>query len=141
MRNLTNCQQDIKAQCYKTLVRPILEYDTSVWDQCNLTLPTIEHRRQQPKLAMLKITHVLVDIPKASQLQPSATATKTQGIENQEDVVRYRPPYCRTNLCCHSFPSGIWLWSQLPEHLTTPQSLEAFKRGLASLHIRDSSLH
>ena len=25
-RNIASCPQDIKAQCYKTLVRPILEY-------------------------------------------------------------------------------------------------------------------
>ena len=31
-RNLTNCPQDVKAQCYKTLVRPILEYATAAWD-------------------------------------------------------------------------------------------------------------
>jgi len=31
-RNLTSCPQDIKAQSYKTLVRPILEYASTVWD-------------------------------------------------------------------------------------------------------------
>ena len=39
-RNLTSCPQDIKAQSYKTLVRPILEYASSAWDpytQTNIT--------------------------------------------------------------------------------------------------------
>jgi hypothetical protein len=31
-RNLTRCPQDIKAQCYKSLVRPILEYASAAWD-------------------------------------------------------------------------------------------------------------
>ena len=31
-RNLTSCPQDIKAQCYQTLVRPILEYAGTAWD-------------------------------------------------------------------------------------------------------------
>jgi hypothetical protein len=31
-RNLTRCPQDIKAQCYESLVRPILEYASAAWD-------------------------------------------------------------------------------------------------------------
>ena len=31
-RNLTSCPPDVKAQSYKTLVRPILEYASTVWD-------------------------------------------------------------------------------------------------------------
>ena len=31
-RNVSNCPQHIKADCYKTLVRPILEYGCAVWD-------------------------------------------------------------------------------------------------------------
>jgi len=31
-RNITSCPQDIKAQSYKTLVRPVLEYAGTVWD-------------------------------------------------------------------------------------------------------------
>ncbi|XP_060607677.1 uncharacterized protein LOC132759834 [Ruditapes philippinarum] len=31
-RNLSHCPQNIKATCYKTLVRPQLEYASSVWD-------------------------------------------------------------------------------------------------------------
>ena len=32
MRNLYSCPQDVKEATYKTLVRPILEYGSSVWD-------------------------------------------------------------------------------------------------------------
>jgi hypothetical protein len=31
-RNLRSCPQDVKAQAYTTLVRPVLEYASSVWD-------------------------------------------------------------------------------------------------------------
>ena len=31
-RNLSNCPRNVKADCYKTLVRPILEYGCAVWD-------------------------------------------------------------------------------------------------------------
>ncbi len=30
--NLKHCPQEIKVQAYKTLVRPILEYSSTVWD-------------------------------------------------------------------------------------------------------------
>ena len=31
-RNLRTCNRDIKLQCYKTYVRPIIEYASPVWD-------------------------------------------------------------------------------------------------------------
>ena len=31
-RNVKSCNRDVKAQCYQTYVRPILEYTSSVWD-------------------------------------------------------------------------------------------------------------
>lgn len=31
-RNLKGCQRDVKSQCYKTYVRPIVEYASVVWD-------------------------------------------------------------------------------------------------------------
>ena len=31
-RNISNCPSHIKDKCYKTLVRPILEYGSAVWD-------------------------------------------------------------------------------------------------------------
>ena len=38
-RNLSGCPQDVKAQAYTTLVRPVLEYASTVWDP--YTLPQI----------------------------------------------------------------------------------------------------
>ena len=34
-RNLRTCNRDIKLQCYKTYVRPIIEYTSPVWDTNN----------------------------------------------------------------------------------------------------------
>ena len=31
-RNLFSCRQDVKEAAYKGLVRPVLEYESSVWD-------------------------------------------------------------------------------------------------------------
>ena len=35
-RNLRSCPQDVKAQAYTTLVRPVLEYASTVWDPYHL---------------------------------------------------------------------------------------------------------
>ena len=34
-RNLKTCSRDIKLKCYKTYVRPIIEYTSPVWDTNN----------------------------------------------------------------------------------------------------------
>ena len=35
-RNLFSCPQDVKEAAYKSMVRPILEYGSTVWDaHCN----------------------------------------------------------------------------------------------------------
>ena len=31
-KNIYKCNRDIKLKCYLTLVRPVLEYASSVWD-------------------------------------------------------------------------------------------------------------
>ena len=36
-RNVINCPPDVKTQCYKTLVRPNLEYASPVWDPYTAT--------------------------------------------------------------------------------------------------------
>ena len=43
-RNLFSCPQDVKEAAYKTLVRPILEYGSTVWDpHCNGLIDELEN--------------------------------------------------------------------------------------------------
>ena len=35
-QNLKHCPQEINIQAYETLVRPILEYSSTVWDPCRI---------------------------------------------------------------------------------------------------------
>ena len=86
-RNIHQCPISIKANCYKSLVRPILEYAAAVWsphlqyhsaarfvmndyaryssvtNMLNyLSWPTLEQRRNQTKLVLFfKIVHGIVD--------------------------------------------------------------------------------
>jgi len=47
-RNLSSCPKDIKLQCYKTLVRPVLDYRTAAWDPhtktCITQLEAVQRR-------------------------------------------------------------------------------------------------
>ncbi|MCW4309772.1 MAG: hypothetical protein N0E61_16330 [Candidatus Thiodiazotropha endolucinida] len=158
-RNLSSCPQDIKVQSYQTLVRPILEYASTVWDPYTMTnitqleavqrraarfvkgdykttssasqmitelgWPTLQQRRSSAKVVMVyRITHDLIDIPSARFFHHLTLGGHGYGH-------RFHVPFCRTDAMKYSFfPSAIRLWNQLPEHLATADSLEAFKRGL-----------
>ncbi|XP_072048265.1 uncharacterized protein [Amphiura filiformis] len=97
-RNIRSCPQKIKARCYTTLVRPLLEFSSAAWAPHHksdinklesvqrrvarfvmrdyhrtssvsnmlrqLNWPTLQQRRDTPKLVMLyKSYYGLVDIP------------------------------------------------------------------------------
>ena len=89
---------------------------------------SLQQRRQDAKLVMMyRITYGLVDIPASSYLHPAGTCTRGHAL-------RYLVPYCRTDVYLHSFfPSGIRLWNNVPENIAMLETLEGFKRGLASL--------
>ena len=161
-RNLARCPRDTKAQCYTSLVRPILEYASSAWDPhtskniqqleavqrraarfvmgdykttsstskmiSDLGWESLQQRRSDTRLVMMyRITHCLIDITASTYLHPSTLSTRGH-------TLRYTIPFCRTDVFRHSFfPAGIRLWNQLPEHVATSQTLDAFKVGLAGL--------
>ena len=157
-RNLSKCPKNIKDTCYKTFVRPQVEYAATVWDPHttdikkveavqrraarfvtgdyrytssvtgmieSLSWETLQHSRQQAKaIMMFRIVHTMVAIPASPHLQLLGAATRGH-------QYRYRVPYSRTKTYKESFfPSSIKLWNQLPEELTTAESLETFKAGI-----------
>ena len=47
-RNLKSCPQDVKTQTYTTLVRPVLEYTSTIWDPYNQQeIQQLEHVQRQ----------------------------------------------------------------------------------------------
>ena len=158
-RNISRCPSEIKAQCYTSLIRPVIEYAATARDPytarniqqleaarfvtgdykttsstnqmiANLSWSSLQQRRTEAWLVMMyRITHDLVDIPVAQYLHP-ATVMHIRGPSQ-----RYMLPFCRTDVYRHSFfPAGIRLWNQLPEHVATAQTLDSFKAGLADLY-------
>jgi len=159
-RNLSSCPPSVKARTYTTLVRPIMEYAATAWDPhtqtCIDQLEAVQRRAarfvkgnyrttssssqmiadigwqplqargQTSKVTMMyRIINNLIDIPSDPYLRPAMSSTRGSSI-------RYIVPFCRTDYLRHSFfPSATRLWNQLPNHLVTAPSLEAFKEGMA----------
>jgi hypothetical protein len=160
-RNLTSCPQDVKAQCYQTLVRPILEYAGTAWDPHTKT--SINQLEAVQRRAARFVTGNYHTTSSTSQMvadlgwQPLAERRSnaklvmvfriTHGLvdipaENffhptasttRGHNTRYLLPFCRTDAYLHSFfPSAIRLWNQLPVQATTVDSVEAFRSGLVA---------
>ena len=159
-RNLASCPPDIKAQSYQTLVRPILEYASTVWDPHTTTninlIEAVQRRAARFVKGDYKTTsstskmireldwHTLQDRHFNAKLVmvyrivnhlidiPSSFFHPTN-LSTRGHNLRFLNPFCRIDVYQHSFfPSSIRLWNSLPEHLATADTLEAFKVGLVT---------
>ena len=162
-RNLSMCPRSTKASCYKTLVRPQLEYASAVWDpstQMNINkleqvqrraarFTTGDYRNTSSVTAMMK---QLDWEPLHARRQQSKAVMMYRVVNNLLDVKaqgvlipagvhtrghgnRYHQPFTRVEAYKASFfPSGIRLWNGLPEAVVTAPSIEVFKTRLGALH-------
>jgi hypothetical protein len=154
-RNFYKCNKNIKLKCYLTLVRPILEYASSVWDPS--TKENIKKLEQIQKRAARFITSEyspqtrvtpivkslnlelledrraktkVVIIHKAlnSNLEIEPNKNLMQCSEKHKDKNTFFVPYARTNSFKYSFfPSGIRAWNGLPEQTRKTCNLTSFK--------------
>ena len=160
-RNLSSCPADVKSTCYKTLVRPQLEYAATVWDPWTQTdISKIEavqrraarftlgdYRRTSSVSSMLhqlkwddlitrrqqsKVTMLYRVIHQLVAIS-SASYLQPTGVRTGGNEMRFLVPLTSVNSYKNSFfPSTIRLWNSLPSDITRMQSLEAFKGGIAS---------
>ena len=154
-RNLYKCNKDIKLKCYLTLVRPVLEYASSVWDPS--TKENIDKLEQIQKRAARfitgeysKLTRItpLVKSLNLETLEDRRTKSKVviihkainsnleiqhkdnliQPSDRHKDKNTFLIPYARTNTYKFSFfPSGIRAWNGLPEESRKTNTLSTFK--------------
>ena len=164
-RNLQKCPPHIKAQCYNSLVRPILEYGCCAWDPHLVTqidklekinkraarFVTGNHTREhgntrknmkslgwqplQERRAKLKVTMLF--------------KIKEDLIEiNKEDLIPSFSPrhplnffYPQSSKDCHLFsffPSAIRLWNTIPDSIKAADSLSGFKSAIENYTISSS---
>ena len=163
-RNISRCPSEIKAQCYTSLVRPVIEYAATAWDPYTARniqqLETVQRRAARFVTGDYKTTsstsQMITNLGWSSLQQRRIEARLVMMYRITHDLVDipaaqylhpatvmhirgpsqpYMLPFCRTDVYRHSFfPAGIRLWNQLPEHVATAQTLESFKAGLADLY-------
>ena len=161
-RNLSNCPQHIKDTCYKTFVRPQLEYAATVWDpHTDINIAKLEGAQRRAARFVrndYNYTSSVTEMMRAleweslQQRRHQAKSVMMYRIVNslvdippreylhpQGTAVtrghqcRFMVPYSRTDTFRMAFfPSAIRLWNQLPESIVNAPSLDVFKTGIAA---------
>ena len=154
-RNIQTHNTKIKETAYKTYVRPLLEYSSSVWDPWQnkyiKQLEMVQHRAARyilndyastssvttmlknlglPSLQTRRKISSLVMLYKIQSGQVRITLPPyiTPSIRNRLSI-----PYSRINAHLYSFfPRTARLWNNLPPDLTNCPDLETFRAGLYS---------
>ena len=158
-RNFRSCPRQIRAQCYSTLVRPILEYSSPVWDpHLQKDIDTLEKVQRRSARFVYQdfsressVTKMLNQLNWDSLAERRAKAKVTMIYRGMNQLVEIpmdhlRPAtvtstrgneqkffiqYCRTTTMRHSFyPDAARLWNALPTSSTAAPSLAAFKGSL-----------
>ena len=163
MRNIRSCPQEIKATCYKALVRPIVEYASPVWDPStrqNINMldgvqrkaarfVTGDHKRtssvtkilqdlQWPTLEkrrkQAKVTLLFKAIRELVEIPTNRLNPSDTGTRGHKK--RYRIPHSRIESHKHSFfPSTIRLWNTLQTSTINQPDEDSFKRCLHFLNV------
>ena len=157
-RNMQAAPQRTKEICYQALVRPILEYSSSVWDPWTSTnIDKIEAvQRRSARMVMnnfnryasvdqmiqqLKWTTLRERRAKAKAIIffrivknfiaiPKSLLQGPSPNKGRGHDQRIIVPYSRTQNHQYSFiPDATRIWNKLPQSLVDSKNLEAFKKG------------
>ena len=158
-RNIKRCPTKVHTDCYKTLVRPTLEYASSVWS------PHQKEYKQELEMVQRRAARrickdfsrdtsatALVEKLKLEELkQRRDTNQVTMMYKVMKDQVSVNPrpgtltpsgrntrtqhgllvPYTRTNVRLYSFfPVAIRMWNSLSTTAATASSVDAFKTAV-----------
>ena len=164
-RNLHAAPPQTKERCYQALVRPILEYASSVWDPWTKTnidkieaiqrrsarfvksdystyssvdqmLESLKWDTLRERRARAKVI-IMYRIMKEQIAIPKELLTATNTTRGRGHNKRLLLPYSRTDIHQHSFiPDSIRLWNKLSQKLVDTPSLEGFRNGVDGVKFR-----
>ena len=159
-RNLSSCPRQIRATCYKSLVRPQLEYASTVWDHTIKThINTVEavqrraarfitgdYRQESSVTAMLhnlqleslqerrlRARAVMMFRVVSNLIDLSSGSLHPSGTATRGHTQRYIQPFCHVKSYQDSFyPAGIVIWNSLPQDVINADSLESFRTRIST---------
>ena len=162
-RNIGHCPTNIKAQCYTTLVRPIVEYASCVWNpskKANINrveavqrraarFATGDYKRTSSVTAML---HRLQWQSLQSRREASQASMMYRIVHGLVDILaaehlqqaslrtrghhlRFLVPFARTTAYYSSFfPQAARLWNNLPSDVVSANNLASFKLHFSKIN-------
>ena len=161
-RNLYSCPPKVKEQCYKTLVRPQLEYASSVWDphtkKDSNKIEAVQNRAARFTLRDYGRTSSVTNMksqlgwPTLHQRRCQSKVVMIYKIRNgliaipaepylvavTRETRGYQTKYIhlayRLNVYGYSFfPSAVRLWNTVPPDIAMLPTLDAFKGGITAV--------
>ena len=156
-RNISRCPRAVNARCYDSLVRPNLEYASSVWDP--YTMVSIQQLEAVQRCAARfvsgdyhttsSVSHMMctIDWKFLQHRHQLSKLVMMYRITNQLVAIhltffchykipspRIHDPFCRTDIYSRSYiPSTIRLWNHMPHEVVTSPTLDTFKAWVATL--------
>ena len=160
-RNLSRCPKEVKVTAYKTLVRPILDYASVVWDphhQCDVDkVEAIQRRAARFCMADYShessVTDMLDDLnwPLLTNRRKQSRLTMLYKINNNlvsiskdnlipphrlntryKHDLNFQIPFAKKNIYKYSFyPRTIKDWNALPYDIAHAPTLNSFKNSLS----------
>ena len=163
-RNIESCPKETKKQCYTTLVRPILEYASDVWDpHTKQDIKVVEKVQRRSARFILKdyeressVTTMLqqLNLPTLRERRAQSKVTTlykalnghlqipTDHLLAQRSITRghsrrFQVPSCRLSSTKASFyHDTVRLWNSLPGQVVEATTLEDFRARLQPLSLR-----
>jgi len=164
-RNINTCPKNIKMKCYTTLVRPIVEYASSVWDPVNKgdihkiemvqrraarfvygdnrttssvssMLRDLEWATLEQRRKRTKVTTLYKTIHELIDIEKNRLQPSNTRQRTRGHQQRFVQP--RSRVKCHEqsfFPSTIRLWNSLPPAVVYANTVDQFRDRLVRLAV------
>ena len=165
-QNFGSCNEKVKSNLYKTYVRPVLEYSSSVWDphtKCNQDKIEMVQRRAArfvknvPYRDQISITNLIQQLHWTQLSERRAKTKVTLLYKSLNNIVaiptdhlkltlsqtrqqyNFWYPFAHSDVYRYSFfMDTIRLWNKLPSNIKSAPTLTSFQTALSQHTLRNS---